>query len=164
MKYSTLRTLIFVALVAIWACLILVPAAAAQARDVAVIVNPNNSATNVTLSDLRKIFSGEKHSWPGGAPIKLLLSAPGSRERLVLLKLLGMSESDYKQFWTAQIVRGEADAEPVSLPSFGMVKEAVQVYHGAIACVDYRDIRPGMLMKVLKVDGRLPGESGYPLH
>jgi hypothetical protein len=28
----------------------------------------------------------------------------------VLLKLLAMSENEYEQYWTAQVFRGEADA------------------------------------------------------
>lgn len=137
----------------------------AQAQDVAAIVNPNNSITNLTLSDLRKIFSGEKRTWPGsGKPIKLLVRPPGAHERLVLLRLLGMSESEYKTYWTAQVFRGEADAEPLTLPSFGMSIEAVKALPGAICLVEARDIKPAMFTKVVKVDGYLPGEAGYPLH
>ena len=60
--------------------------------------------------------------------------------------------------------RGDTDTEPVSLPSFGMVKEAAKTFPGAIGLTDARDIKPGMDLKVLKVDGHLPGDPGYPLH
>jgi hypothetical protein len=142
----------------------LVPSASAQASDVAVIVNPNNSVKTVTLTDLRKIFAGQKRLWPGGVPIKLIVRASGSRERLTLLRLLAMSESEYKQYWTAQVFRGDADSEPVALLSFGMVKEAAVAFPGAIALVDAHDIKPSMIIKVIKVDGRMPGDPGYPLH
>jgi|HubBroStandDraft_5_1064220.scaffolds.fasta_scaffold68581_2 ABC-type phosphate transport system substrate-binding protein len=130
--------------------------------DVAVIVNPNNPVSNISLSDLKKIFSGEKHSWPGGAAMKPIVRAPGSHERIALLRMLGMSESEYKQYWTAQVFREAADAEPMTVPSFGMMKEAMQAFPGAIGMVDAQNLKPGM--KVLKVDGREPGESGYPIH
>ncbi|HTS35746.1 MAG TPA: hypothetical protein VMH04_08750 [Candidatus Solibacter sp.] len=145
----------------VWPCTAI---AQGPSLDVAVIVNPNNPVDNLTLSELRRIFMGDKHNWPNKAPMKLLVSAPGAHDRVVMLKLVGMSDSDYKQFWTAQVVRGEADAEPVMLPSFGMVKEAATLYLGAIAMVEFRDIKPGMQIKVVKVDGHLPGEQGYPLH
>jgi phosphate transport system substrate-binding protein len=134
----------------------------AQGTDVAVIVNPNNSVANVTMADLRKIFAGEKRSWPGGVPIKLIVRGPGCHERMVLMRLLGMSESEYKQYWTAQVVRGEADAEPSIVPSSGMVREAVLVFPGGVGLVDAQSLKPGM--KILKVDGRVPGDPGYPLH
>jgi ABC-type phosphate transport system substrate-binding protein len=143
---------------------ILVSRVSAQNGDIAVIVNPNSSVTNVSLADLRKIFSGEKRSWPGGTRIKIIVRPPGSRERIVLLRLMGISESEYKQYWTAQVFRGDTDAEPVSLPSFGMVKEAAKTFPGAIGLTDARDIKPGMDLKILKVDGYLPGDPGYPLH
>jgi len=145
--------------------LLLVPRVAAQTGDVAVVVNPNNSTTNISLADLRRIFAGEKQTWPGsGAPVKLFVRAPGSHERMVLLRLLGMSETEYKQYWTAQIFRGETNSEPMTIASFGMALEATRTFLGAICLVDANNIKPGMWFKVIKVDGRMPGEAGYPLH
>jgi ABC-type phosphate transport system substrate-binding protein len=139
-----------------------IPQCAAQAGDVAVVVNANSRLTNLSLVDLRKIFAGEKRTWPGGVPIKLIIRAPGSHERVVLLKLLGMSESEYKQYWSAQMFRGEAEAEPFTAPSFGMMLEATKVFPGSITLVDAHDVKPGM--KVIKVDEHMPGEPGYALH
>jgi hypothetical protein len=136
--------------------------AAAQSADVAVIVNPASPVTNVSLADLRKMFAGEKRSWPGGVPVKLIVRGPGCLERLVLLRLMGLTESEYKQYWTAQVIRGEADAEPLAVPSLGMVKEAVKVFPGGIGLVDAISSKSGV--KVIKVDGHLPGEVGYPVH
>lgn len=129
---------------------------------VAVVVSETNPVTNITVSDLRKLFTGEKHSWPGGTPVKLVVRAPGAYERIVLLKLLGMTESSYKQYWTTQVFRGEAQAKPVELFSNGMQKEALSVYPGALALVSFKEVRTGM--KVVKVDGHLPGDAGYPLN
>jgi len=137
------------------------PQAMAQSSDIAVVVSPDNPATNVSLGDLRKTFVGAKHSWPGGQAIKLITRGPGCPERVVLLKLLAMSESEYKQYWTAQVFRGEADAEPLTVPSVGMQKEAIRLFPGAVSLVNARDVKPGM--KVIKVDGLLPGAAGYAL-
>jgi len=79
--------------------------------------------TNLSRIELRRIFAGEKHSWPGGVPIKIFVRAPGAHERSTLLKLLAMTESEYKVYWTAQVFRGEAQAEPVALFSNGMQKK-----------------------------------------
>jgi len=78
-----------------------------------------------------------------------------------LLRLLGMSESEYKHYWTAQLFRGEAGSEPTAVPSVGMQKEALTAFPGAISLVDARDVKPGM--KMVRVEGLLPGETGYPL-
>ncbi len=142
----------------------LAPQCAAQAGDVAVVVNPNSRVTNLSMADLRKIFAGERRTWPGGITIKLILRAPGCHERLVLLKLLGMSEREYKQYWAAETFRGEVDSEPFTAPSLGMAVEATKVFPGAISLVGGQNVRPGMNVKVIKVDGHLPGEEGYSVH
>jgi phosphate transport system substrate-binding protein len=151
---------LLVTLMASWA---LAPSSAsAQVADVAVVVNPANPVGGISLTELRKIFAGEKRSWQGGLPMHPIVRAPGCHERVVLLRLLAMSESEYKQYWTAQVFRGEVGSEPLSVPSIGMQKEAMAVYSGAISLVDANDVKPGM--KVVKIDGHLPGEPGYPLH
>jgi len=142
--------------------LVLAQISLAQNQDVAVVVNPKNPLNDITKSELRKIFAGEKRTWARGVSIKLVVRAPGSLERVVLLRLLGMSESEYKQYWIAQVFHGEAQAEPVALFSNGMQKEAIAAFPGAIALVTLGDVKPGM--KVIKVDGHSPGEPGYSLH
>jgi ABC-type phosphate transport system substrate-binding protein len=136
--------------------------AMAQTADVAVVVNSNNPVATLSLGELRKIFAGEKRTWPGGSSIKLIVRMPGTHERLVLLNLLGMSEGDYKQYWASQVFRGEASSEPVAVFSNGMAKEAVAAIPGAIALMEARDVKTGI--KVVKVEGLAPGSSGYPLH
>jgi hypothetical protein len=138
-----------------------VPLAAAQNADVAVVVNSHNAIDNLSSAELRKIFSGEKRSWAGGIPIRLFVRAAGARERTMLLKLLYMSESEYKQYWTAKVFRGEVQAEPVALFSNGMQKEALELYPGAIALMNIQDVKPGI--KIVRVEGRKPGDPGYSL-
>jgi hypothetical protein len=136
-------------------------AAVAQGGEVAVVVNPKNPITNVSTSELRKFLAGEKHAWSDGRPVKLFVRGPGTYERISFLRLLGMSETEYKQYWTEQVFRGEVQAEPIALLSNGMQKEAAATYPGALVLMGMHDVKPGM--KVVKVDGHLPGEPGYPL-
>jgi hypothetical protein len=135
---------ISILLVTFLASLAFIPPAAAQ-KDLAVVVNPGNPIANVSLGELRKLFNGEKRSWPGGMAVKFL----------------NLSETDYKQHWTALVVRGEADTEPFAAPSIGMVLEAVRALPGAISLVYVGDLKPGV--KVIKIDGLLPGAPGYLL-
>jgi hypothetical protein len=138
------------------------PRAIAQSKEMAVVVNSDNPVVNLSSGDLRKVLAGTKRLWPGGQTVKIITRGPGCPERLALLKLLAMSENEYKQYWTAQVLRGEADSEPLVVPSVGMQKEALRIFPGAISLVNVDDVRPGM--KMLKVDGLLPGATGYPLH
>ena len=43
-----------------------------------------------------------------------------------------------------------------------MQKEAIKAYPGAVALVNMQDVKPGM--KMVKVEGHLPGEEGYPFN
>ena len=157
-----MQTKLIVVWVAIGLAVLALSSASGQTGAVAVVINEKNPVNNLSAPELRKLFAGEKHSWGGGLPVKLFVRAAGAYERVVLLKLLGMSESEYKQYWTAQVFRGEAQAEPVALFSNGMQKEAVTIYPGALALVNFQDVKPGM--KVVRVDGHKPGEAGYPFN
>lgn len=137
-------------------------AAFAQQTDIAVVVNPGNPVSSMTMPELRKLMAGEKRSWANGQAVRIFVRAPGTRERTTLLKVLGMSESEYKQYWTAQVFRGEAQAEPVTLPSNGMQKEAILAIPGALVLMDSKDVKTPA--KVVKINGHLPGEPGYPIH
>jgi hypothetical protein len=162
-----MQTKLIVVRAAVWVAVSLagiagLSSAVAQTRSVAVVVNDKNPVTNVTIQDLRKLFAGQKHFWTGGLPVTIFVRAPGANERVVMLKLLGMSESEYKQYWTAQVFRGEVMADPVALFSNGMQKEALAAFPGGVALVDSEDVKHGM--KVVKVDGHLPGETAYPFN
>jgi ABC-type phosphate transport system substrate-binding protein len=144
------------------AAIALVSPAIAQESVVAVVVNSSNAITSMAVGELRKVFAGEKRTWPGGRPIQVIVRTAGSHERLVLMKLLSMSEQEYRQYWAALVFRGYVASEPVAVFSNGMEKEAVVAIPGAIALMDTRDVKPGL--KIIKIDGLLPGASGYPLH
>lgn len=133
-----------------------------RAVDVAVIVNPMNPVDSISLSDLRKIFSGEKLSWGSGLAVEVFVRAPHAHERDVLLRrVLHMTESEYKALWVKKVYSGEAQREPLPLISNGMQLEAVRAERGGIALISMQDLHQGV--KVLRVDGKLPGGNGYSL-
>jgi len=132
-------------------------------QDIAVIVNPKNNVDNLSMAELAKIFRGERQYWRTDLPVLLLLRTPGSYEREVALRsIFRMTESQYKQYWISRIMRAEATAPPAELYSSGMTKEGVSSISGSIACINASDVKPGV--KVVRINGRLPGEAGYPLH
>lgn len=154
-------TRIFTLLISSLFNVLFTPPLIAQGTDVAVVVSTKNSVTGMTVPELRKILSGEKHSWNGGKPIVIIVRGTKSHERNTLLRLLRMSEDNYKSYWRSQIFRGEATGEPIAVPSNGMQREAIAVYPGGISLVESQDVKPGM--KVILLDGHLPGDPDYPL-
>src|SRR2546423_347083 len=130
--------------------------------DVAVVVHTDTPVANLTLAEVRKVFLGDRQYWSTNVPVVLLIRAPVARERNVVLKIIyQMSEPQFKQYWIAKIFRAEAATAPKLVYSNDMANELLTAIPGAIAFIDYRDVRPGA--KVLRVNGHLPGEPGYPL-
>ena len=136
--------------------------AQSKSNDVAVVVNPSAPVNELTLSEARTIFRGDRQYWSKDLPIVLLVRNPPSRERDVILKqLYSMTEAEFKQYWIAKIFRAEATSGPKIVYSNSMAADLVKVIPGAIAFMAARDVNSDL--KVVKIDGRLPGDPGYPL-
>src|SRR5579863_3530096 len=130
--------------------------------DIAVVVNAGNPTDNLSLDELKKVLLGQQSRWKNKSKIAVVLRQPGVRERTVLLvKVLQMTEQDFKKSWLGAVFRGEADAEPFVAPSNGSASSYLDVYPGGIAFLPGTDVRRDL--KVLKVNGHLPGDSEYPL-
>jgi len=145
-------------------CLALLQPLAAQRHDVdvAVVVHPDTPISNLSLAEVRKVFLGDRQYWSTNVPVVLMIRAPVARERDVVLKIIyQMSESQFKQYWIAKIFRAESATAPKVVYSNDMANQLVTAIPGSIAFIDSKDVKPGS--KVLRVDGRLPGEPGYPL-
>lgn len=151
--------------VPIWLCLTLLHLSTAQTSrdtDIAVVVHPDTPVSDLTLAEVRKVLLGERQYWSSKLPVVLLIRAPVARERDVVLHLIyQMTEEQFKKYWVAKIFRAEAASPPKIVYSNEMQYELVTAIPGAIAFVDSRNLRPGV--KVLRVDGHLPGEKDYPL-
>ena len=149
----------------IWFSVILQCPSVAQTShgtDIAVVVNADTPVSDLSLSEVRKVLLGERQYWNSKLPVTLLIRAPVARERDVVLKVIyQMSEAQFKQYWVAKIFRAEAASPPKIVYSNDMQYDLVAAIPGAIAFVDAKAVRAGV--KVLRVDGHLPGEKDYPL-
>ena len=130
--------------------------------DIAVVVHPDTPITNLSMAEVRKVFLGDRQYWSTNVPVVLLIRAPAARERDVVLKTIyQMSDAQFKQYWIAKIFRAESASAPKVVYSNDMASELVSAIPGAIAFIDLREVRPGA--KIVRVDGKLPGEAGYQL-
>lgn len=136
---------------------------AGQATPIAVIVHEDVPVDSLSLSELRRIFRGERLFWAGDMTITLLAPPRGSREREVLLGKVyeRRSEAEYKRFWINKLFDKGGQTAPKITGSPKMSASLVREIPGAIALVPADRIPRGV--KVLRIDGRRPGEAGYPL-
>src|SRR5690242_7921705 len=162
---SIMKRLTAILWIPILLCIALPHSTSAQTMrgaDIAVVVNPDTPVNDLSLADVRKVLLGERQYWNSKLPVVLLIRAPAARERDVVLRVIyQMSEAQFKQYWVAKIFRAEAAAPPRIVYSNDMQFELLTALPGAIAFVDSRNMKPGV--KVLRVDGHLPGEKDYPL-
>ena len=162
---ATTKRVVTILWITIWICTILqYPSAAQTARgnDIAVVVHPDTPVNDLTLSEVRKVLLGERQYWNSKLPVVLLIRAPVARERDVVLRVVyQMSEAQFKQYWVAKIFRAEIASPPKIVYSNDLQYDLVTAMPGAIAFVDARNLRSGL--KVLRVDGHLPGDRDYPL-
>ncbi len=92
----------------------------------------------------------------------LLIRAPAAHERDVVLKsIYQMSEAQFRQYWISKVFQAEVSAGPKIVYSNGMATELVSAIPGAVTFMEATDVPKAL--KVLRIDGHLPGEKGYPL-
>lgn len=134
-----------------------------EGADIAIVVRPDTPVDNLTFAELRRLFLGDRQFWTSSVRVTLLVRAPGAREREVVLKTIyQMSEAQFRQYWIAKVFRAEAASGPRIVYSNEMAAELISGMPGAVAFVDADVVPKGL--KVLKINGLLPGAKGYPLH
>ena len=137
-------------------------AQAAQPSDIAVVVHPDVSLDNLPLTELRRIILGDREFWPSGVRVTLLLRAPVAKERDVAVKdVCEMTEAQFRQHWIAKVFRADTQSTPKIVYSGEMALDQVSRTPGALTFVLASSVARGV--KVLKIDGKSPGQPGYPL-
>jgi ABC-type phosphate transport system substrate-binding protein len=135
----------------------------ATAASIAIVVNPAVPVDELSFPEVRKMFLGERQFWNPRLRVVLLMRAPVAPERDVVLRTIyQMSEAQFRQYWISKVFRADVSAGPKIVYSTEMAVDLVSAIPGAVAFVDAAQIPKGM--KVLRIDGKLPGDKSYPLH
>jgi len=137
----------------IWMTLLVAPC---FAHHMAVVVDKDNKVQNVTSAHLAKILRGEVKKWPDGKSVVLVLHNSSPGEMTTLQHLSKMSEAGVKTLLASHkesIKAVESDADVI---------DAVASTPGAMGFVEEHSINDRVV--VVKVDGKLPMESGYLPH
>lgn len=138
------------------------PTGEATAGDVAVVVSKENATDELSFKELVKIFRQERQHWRGSERIYLVMRETGTAEKQIMLeRVYKMDEQALKKFWLGKLYRGEISSFPQILGSNEAVKRFVSQVPNAIGLIDASFADPSV--KVLRIDGQLPGEQGYAL-
>jgi ABC-type phosphate transport system substrate-binding protein len=146
--------------------LVFAPGSTTAARqggtDIAVIAHPDVPVDNLTVADLRRILLGDREFWASSVRVTLFIRAPISRERDAIVKdVCQMTEAQFRQHWIGKVFRADAASGPKIVYSTQMAVDQVSRTPGAIAFVEASAAGKGV--KILKVEGKAPGQAGYRL-
>ena len=132
--------------------LVIAPKSLFADSKIVIIVNKENSLTNVAYDDLVKIFKQDKKYWPDGKKIYLAMHESGSIEKkFVLEKIYKMNEQDLKKFWLSKIFKGDIESFPKTFASNDSMKIFVNRVTGAVGYITEEALDD--TVKVLKVEG-----------
>jgi len=135
---------------------------ASASNAIAIVVHEDLPVDNLSLDDLRSIFLADQQFWPDRTRITLLVRAAQSEERtFVLNRIYEMSEAQFRQYWIAKMFRAEVPRGPKIVLSAGMALDLVVAIPGSISFTRADTVTDNV--KVVRVDGLLPGDPGYPL-
>lgn len=130
--------------------------------EIAIIVNKENAIEDISFRELAMILKMEKKFWDDGSQIYLVTRGTRSPEKEAVLKTVyKMDEQELKKFWLAKIYQGAATSFPKVIASNQSMKAFVRQVPNAVGYIDAAYADDGV--KVLRVDGKLPGEDGYKL-
>ena len=136
--------------------------AAHPKEGLAIVVNRENPVESLSMAELRTVFLGERSHWPNGRRITLVMMEPGQAERDAMLRdVCRMSESDLRRRYLQGLLTGEVLVSPKTLANPLGVRKFVFNVPGAIGYLRPEDIDDSV--KVIRIDGHLPGDAEYPL-
>ncbi len=125
-------------------------------HHMAVVVNKENSVGNLTAVHFGKMIRLEVKKWPDGKTITVVLHKDSAGEIETLEHLVKINAVELKALEAAHkesIVLVDSDAD---------VLKMVQSMPGAIGLVELHSV--DNTINVVRVDGKLPMESGYLPH
>ena len=150
-----------------WALLLTLSHSFAQevgdSNAIAIVVHKDTQIDDLSSAELRNVFLADQQFWPDRTRIILLVRAPQSDERdFVLNRIYQMTEAQFRQYWIAKMFRAEVPRGPKIVFSTDMALDLVVAIPGSISFMRADEVTDGV--KIVSVDGKLPGDDGYLLN
>ncbi|HEX2734556.1 MAG TPA: twin-arginine translocation signal domain-containing protein [Polyangiaceae bacterium] len=135
--------------------------AAPVGDPLAIIVAKESALNDLTLYELKRLYSGDKTQGPDGTDLIPLNRSPAAPERIGFDRsVLGMSQEEVARYWIDRRIRGQG-AAPKSVDPAAVAQRIVTKLNGSIAYVNAKEVIPQV--KMVRIDGKLPGQPGYPV-
>jgi hypothetical protein len=117
------------------------------------------------MAQLRKLFLGDVRTWPDKKPV-VLIRGDASNEvfKCVLSAVVRMSDAEYRRYILSAEFRG-GDPLAIKTANSGAASAKIVVSSvGSVAVILAGEL-PAIAasVRVVRVNGKEPGEAGYPL-
>jgi hypothetical protein len=139
---------------------------AEPASGFAAVVHPSNPMRDLRLRDLTSFFEGTSRQWPNSAPVVLVERDPASPPyHYLMAHLLNTTPVEYKRRLQNIEYSGAAPVPIKVLNSDAAACQFVFNVPSAIAIVEIASVASQACtqVRVLRIEGKLPGEEGYRL-
>jgi hypothetical protein len=112
------------------------PAAATDVAPLVFVVNRQNPAESLSVSDVRLMLMGERSHWPNGVRVTIVMREPNQPERDAVLRLVcRLDERDYTRTVLRAVFTGDLRSGPKLLGTVAGVLRFVFNVPGAIGYV-----------------------------
>ncbi|HHT9146955.1 MAG: hypothetical protein Q7J76_12970 [Candidatus Brocadiaceae bacterium] len=132
---------------------------------IAVIVNKSNPVSDISYNELKQILEARKQYWDNGEKIILIFKPITSVETRTLIDMVYKIKYEaFDKYWFLKVYDNKIMEFPKILNSTGTINILVSEIPGAIAFIGKDEISriANINIKVLGVNGKMPGEDGYP--
>lgn len=130
----------------------------ADGKDLALVVGLKSSVSGLSYHELKQLYMGNRLKTPAGEWMVPLNRKNGTPERVGFDdSVLGMSPDVAKKYWIDRKIRGQS-GPPKAISSSALIMRLVNKVPGAIGYVRASEVTG---VKVVKIDGKRPGEAGY---
>src|SRR3990167_1087892 len=132
---------------------------------IAVIVNKSNPVSDVSYNELKQISEARKQYWDNGEKIILIFKPVTSVETRTLIDMVyKIKYEEFDKYWFLRVYNNKIMEFPKILNSAGTINILVSEIPGAIAFIGKDEISriDNINIKVLRINGTMPGEYGYP--
>jgi hypothetical protein len=131
----------------------------------AVVVPKTNATDGISMAQLRKLVMGDAHTWPDKSKVLLVTTdTDGTTFKCLLTEAVRMTTPEYHKYLLNAEFRGDEPLQIRTVDSPAGAVRTVSSSAGSFSVVGAASLSAlGGSVKVLSINGKQPGEPGYPL-
>ena len=131
---------------------------AGDGPPIAIIVAKTFPMDQMSFGDLKRLYMGTSIVAGGKTLVPLTYPKSTPERRVFDSAVLGMSTDEVGRYWIDRKIRGQS-GQPRSIESPDVAIRVISKLNGALGFV--RADATNHDVKILRIDGKLPGEPGY---